>query len=72
MEAPQTEMSVVGRMLRVFYVPSQTFEAVSRTAQCRRLAGADRASRRGGDCRCPARICPSSTEGGQEAMQQIR
>ena len=29
MEAPQAEMSVVGRMLRVFYAPSETFEAVS-------------------------------------------
>ena len=29
MEAPQTEMSVVGRMLRVFYAPSETFEAVA-------------------------------------------
>ena len=29
MEAPQTEMSVVGRILRVFYAPSETFEAVS-------------------------------------------
>ena len=29
MEAPQAEMSVVGRMLRVFYAPSETFEAVA-------------------------------------------
>ena len=29
MEAPQAEISVVGRMLRVFYAPSETFEAVS-------------------------------------------
>ena len=29
MEAPQAEMSVVGRMLRVFYAPSEAFEAVS-------------------------------------------
>jgi hypothetical protein len=29
MEAPQAEMSVVGRMLRLFYAPSETFEAVS-------------------------------------------
>ena len=29
MEAPQAEMSVVGRILRVFYAPSETFEAVS-------------------------------------------
>ena len=29
MEAPQAEMSIVGRMLRVFYAPSETFEAVS-------------------------------------------
>ena len=29
MEAPQTERSVVGRILRVFYAPSETFEAVS-------------------------------------------
>ena len=27
---PQSEMSVVGRMLRVFYAPSQTFEAVAK------------------------------------------
>ena len=30
MEASQAEMSVVGRMLRVFYTPSQTFEAVAK------------------------------------------
>ena len=30
MEAPQSEISVVGRMLRVFYAPSQTFEAVAK------------------------------------------
>ncbi len=30
MEAPQAEMSVAGRMLRVFYAPSETFEAVSK------------------------------------------
>ena len=29
MEAPQTERSVVGRILRVFYAPSETFEAVA-------------------------------------------
>ena len=29
MEAPQAEMSVVARMLRVFYAPSETFEAVA-------------------------------------------
>ena len=29
MEAPQAEMSVVGRLLRVFYAPSETFEAVA-------------------------------------------
>ena len=29
MEVPQAEMSIVGRMLRVFYAPSETFEAVS-------------------------------------------
>ena len=29
MEAPQAEISVVGRILRVFYAPSETFEAVS-------------------------------------------
>ena len=29
MEAPQAEMSVVGRMLRVLYAPSEAFEAVS-------------------------------------------
>ena len=29
MEAPQAEMSVVGRILRVFYAPSETFEAVA-------------------------------------------
>ena len=29
MEAPQAEISVVGRMVRVFYAPSETFEAVS-------------------------------------------
>ena len=29
MESPQAEMSVAGRMLRVFYAPSETFEAVS-------------------------------------------
>ena len=29
MEAPQAEMSVVDRILRVFYAPSETFEAVS-------------------------------------------
>ena len=29
MEAPQAGMSVVGRMLRVFYAPSETFEAVA-------------------------------------------
>ena len=28
MEAPQAEMSVVGRILRVFYAPSETFEVV--------------------------------------------
>ena len=47
MEAPQAEMSVVGRILRVFYAPSETFEAVARAAQCRRLAGADCYSRVG-------------------------
>ena len=30
MEAPQAEISVVGRMLRVFYAPSETFEAVTK------------------------------------------
>lgn len=29
MEAPQAEMSVVGRLFRVFYAPSETFEAVA-------------------------------------------
>ena len=29
MEAPQAEMSVVGRILRVFYAPAETFEAVA-------------------------------------------
>ena len=29
MEAPQAEMSVAGRILRVFYAPSETFEAVA-------------------------------------------
>ena len=29
MEIPQAEMSVVGRILRVFYAPSETFEAVA-------------------------------------------
>ena len=29
MEAPQAAISVVGRMVRVFYAPSETFEAVS-------------------------------------------
>ena len=29
MESPQAEMSVVDRMLRVFYAPSETFEAVA-------------------------------------------
>ena len=29
MEAPQAEMSVVGRILRVFYAPSEAFEAVA-------------------------------------------
>ena len=29
MEAPQAEMSVGGRILRVFYAPSETFEAVA-------------------------------------------
>ena len=29
MEAPQAEMSVVGRILGVFYAPSETFEAVA-------------------------------------------
>ena len=29
MEVPQAEMSVVGRILRVFYAPSETFEAVA-------------------------------------------
>ena len=29
MEAPQAEISVVGRMVRVFYAPSQTFKAVA-------------------------------------------
>lgn len=29
MEAPQAEMSVVDRILRVFYAPSETFEAVA-------------------------------------------
>ena len=30
MEAPQAEISIVGRMLRVFYAPSETFEAVTK------------------------------------------
>ena len=29
MEVPQAEMSVVGRILRVFYAPAETFEAVA-------------------------------------------
>ena len=29
MEAPQAEMSVVGRIVRVFYAPSETFESVA-------------------------------------------
>ena len=29
MEAPQADLSVVGRILRVFYAPSETFEAVT-------------------------------------------
>ena len=69
MEAPQAEMSIVGRMLRVFYAPSETFEAVS---EQRSVA----------DWLVPTAlvaavvtvaallVLPIVTEGGQEAMQQ--
>ena len=48
MEAPQAEMSVVGRILRVFYAPSETFEAVAEQRSAAELAGADHCSRDGG------------------------
>ena len=69
MEAPQAEMSVVGRMLRVFYAPSETFEAVSE-------------QRSTADWLVPTAlvaavvtvaallVLPIVTEVGQEAMQQ--
>jgi hypothetical protein len=69
MEAPQAEMSVVGRMLRVFYAPSETFEAVSE-------------QRSAADWLVPTAlvaavvtvaallVLPIVTEVGQEAMQQ--
>ena len=71
MEAPQAEMSVVGRMLRVFYAPSETFEAVSE-------------QRSAADWLVPTAlvaavmtvaallVLPIVTEGGQEAMQQMK
>lgn len=69
MESPQAEMSVVGRMLRVFYAPSETFEAVAE-------------QRSAVDWLVPTAlvavvatvaallVLPIVTEGGQEAMQQ--
>ena len=69
MEAPQAEMSVVGRMLRLFYAPSETFEAVSE-------------QRSAADWLVPTAlvaavvtvaallVLPIVTEVGQEAMQQ--
>ena len=69
MESPQAEMSVAGRILRVFYAPSETFEAV---AEQRSVA----------DWLVPTvlvavvatvavlLVLPIVTEGGQEAMQQ--
>ena len=69
MEAPQSEVSVVGRILRVFYAPSETFEAVSE-------------QRSAADWLVPTAlvaavvtvaallVLPIVTEGGQEAMQQ--
>ena len=70
MEAPQAEMSVVGRMLRVFYAPSETFEAVSE-------------QRSAADWLVPTAlvavvtvaallVLPIVTEVGQEAMQQMK
>ena len=69
MEAPQAEMSVVGRILRVFYAPSETFEAVAE-------------QRSAADWLVPTVllsavaivaalfVLPIVTEGDQEAMQQ--
>ena len=69
MEAPQAEMSVVGRILRVFYAPSETFEAVAE-------------QRSAADWLVPTVVVavvaiaaalfvlPIATEAGQEAMQQ--
>ena len=71
MEAPQAEMSVVGRILRVFYAPSETFEAVAE-------------QRSATDWLVPTAlvavvatvaallVLPFVTEGGQEAMQQMK
>ena len=71
MEALQAEMSVVGRILRVFYAPSETFEAVAE-------------QRSAADWLVPTAlvavvatvaallVLPIVTEGSQEAMQQMR
>ena len=71
MEAPQSEISVVGRILRVFYAPSETFEAVAE-------------QRSAADWLVPTAliavvatvaallVLPIVTEGGQEAMQQMK
>ena len=67
----QSEMSVVARILRVFYAPSETFEAVSE-------------QRSAADWLVPTAlvavvatiaallVLPIVTEGGQEAMQQMK
>ena len=71
MESPQAEMGVVDRILRVFYAPSETFEAVAE-------------QRSATDWLVPTIIVavvvtvaallvlPIVTEGGQEAMQQMQ
>ena len=71
MESPQAEMSVAGRMLRVFYAPAETFEAVAE-------------QRSAADWLVPTAlvavvatvaallVLPIVTEGGQEAMQQMK
>ncbi len=71
MESPQAEMSIVGRILRVFYAPSETFEAVSEQRSVADwlvptalLAAVTTAA--------ALLVLPIATEAHQENMQQMK
>ena len=70
MEAPQAEMSIVGRMLRVFYAPSETFEAVSEQRSAADWLVPTVIVAAVVICHHRARSNHTSSEVGQEAMQQ--